>query len=56
MNALPSKPGNFFLMNSRSDGRIKSATIPLCGDFGFLQISQISGAVVVLLMEIPRLN
>ena len=30
--------GCFFLMNSRSEGRISSAIIPLFGDFGFLQI------------------
>jgi hypothetical protein len=29
------------LMNSSRDGRISSATIPLWGDFGFLQIWQI---------------
>jgi hypothetical protein len=34
-------------MNSRSDGRIKSAIIPLFGDFGFLQIWQTSGAVLI---------
>ena len=37
-------------MNSRSDGRINSASIPLCGDFGFLQISQLSVAGAVLLI------
>src|SRR5437667_144553 len=31
MNALLSKSGNFFLMNSRSEGRINSAIIPLFG-------------------------
>jgi hypothetical protein len=37
MNPLLSKSGNFFLMNSRSDGRINSAIMPLFGGFGFLQ-------------------
>src|SRR6266404_9038870 len=38
------------LMNSRSDGRIKSASIPSSDDFGFLQISQLSVAGAVLLI------
>jgi len=44
------------LMNSRSDGRINSAIIPLSGDFVFLQIWQTSGAVTVLLIAISPLN
>jgi hypothetical protein len=43
-------------MNSRSDGRINSAIIPLFGDFGFLQTWQTSGAVTVLLIGISALN
>jgi len=38
MNPLLSRLGLSFLMNSKSEGRISSATIPLLGDFGFLQI------------------
>jgi hypothetical protein len=34
-------------MNSRSDGRINSAIIPLFGDFGFLQIWQMTGAMLI---------
>src|SRR6266478_5613927 len=47
MNALLSRSGTFFLMNSRSDGRINSAIIPLFGDFGFLQIWQMTGATLI---------
>jgi hypothetical protein len=47
MNALLSKSGIFFLMNSSRDGRISSAIIPLCGDFDFLQTWQTSGAVLI---------
>jgi hypothetical protein len=47
MNALLSRSGTFFLMNSSRDGRINSAIIPLCGDFDFLQIWQTSGAVLI---------
>jgi hypothetical protein len=47
MNPLLSKSGAFYLMNSRSDGRINSAIIPLFGDFDFLQIWQTSGAVLI---------
>ena len=36
------------------DGRIYSATIPVLGDFVFLQTSQINSAVTVLLMGIRR--
>jgi hypothetical protein len=56
MNPLLSKSGNFFLMNSRSDGRINSAIIPLFGGLVFLQTWQTSGAVTVLLIEISPLN
>src|SRR5213076_988769 len=45
---FPSQFGRLFLMNSRSDGRINSASIPSCGNFGFVQISQISVAGAVL--------
>jgi hypothetical protein len=38
-----------FLMNSRSDGRINSAIIPPCGDFGFLQTWQTSAVAVLLI-------
>src|SRR2546421_8562802 len=47
MNALLSRSGIFFLMNSSRDGRISSAIIPLCGDFDFLQTWQTSGAVLI---------
>jgi hypothetical protein len=47
MNALVSKSGTFFLMNSSRDGRINSAIIPLFGDFDFLQTWQTSGAVLI---------
>jgi hypothetical protein len=47
MNALLSRSGIFFLMNSRSDGRISSAIIPLFGDFDSLQIWQTSGALLI---------
>jgi hypothetical protein len=56
MNPLSSRPGTFFLMNSRSDGRIKSAIIPSFGDFGFLQIWQTSGAGTVLLIGVSQRN
>jgi hypothetical protein len=50
MKPFPSHSGMRFLMNSRSDGRINSATIPLSDDFDFLQTSQIRVAGAVLLI------
>ena len=47
MNALLSRSGIFFLMNSSRDGRISSAIIPPFGDFDFLQTWQTSGAVLI---------
>jgi hypothetical protein len=47
MNALLSRSGTFFLMNSSRDGRINSAIIPLFGDFVFLQTWQTSGVVLI---------
>src|SRR5437762_14184677 len=47
MNALLSRSGIFFLMNSSRDGRINSAISPLFGDFDFLQTWQTSGAVLI---------
>jgi hypothetical protein len=47
MNALLSRSGTFFLMNSSRDGRINSAIIPLFGDFDFLQTWQTSGTVLI---------